>query len=144
MGEISVKAGKWRVAEPQLREALDILDMERDQKTNAVIDKADILELLVDIFVGNSNKPLSVSNIRRAISKHREVLTIRKSVLGPTHILVAKSQINMGRLMQKIDKHSRAIPLFEKALAIQMSELGKTHAETRKTQQLLVVSQESN
>ena len=58
MGEISVKAGKWRVAEPQLREALDILDMEPEQKTNAVIDKADILEVCRDWgFIGpNANE----------------------------------------------------------------------------------------
>lgn len=56
MGEISVKAGKWRVAEPQLREALDILDIERDQKTNAVIDKADILEVNLVFIVSTTCK----------------------------------------------------------------------------------------
>ena len=45
MGEISVKAGKWRVAEEQLCDALDILESNREQKTNASIDKADVLEV---------------------------------------------------------------------------------------------------
>ena len=45
MGEISVKASKWRVAEEQLREALDILDMDKEQKANVIIDKAEILEV---------------------------------------------------------------------------------------------------
>ena len=40
-----MKASKWRVAEEQLREALNILDMDKEQKANVIIDRAEILEV---------------------------------------------------------------------------------------------------
>ncbi len=68
-----------------------------------------------------------------ALPLAQQVLTIRESELGPTHLEVAASVSDVAVLYWRQGKYTEAEPLFRRALTVREKALGPEHPEVAKS-----------
>lgn len=80
-----------------------------------------------------------VGKYEDALAAYEECITIRTSILGPMHLLVAESYLNLGGYYTDIAHYAAAMDYYNKSLSIRVSELGKCHPEVSDTLNLMSI-----
>ena len=106
-------------------EELYHVELEKDGKKPVIAEDAD--DLYEEGLIGDE----------QAEQINRDVLKIRRRVLGPRHPSTLRTQANLGRTLLRQRRLSEAETELRSAWTTQVSQRGKSHSDTLSTKRAL-------